>query len=670
MSDLTAALFARYNRVMRMAFVGVLIVACALVYLRYRLTLEAQTDSVSQRMQEQSIALDALVRSSTDAINSLRIQGQTWLRLHPQGTSDAPLLDALRPGKQPDSIQLDVLPPPWTNADAGNLTGLVGTRTPALDRELQMALSLNGTFKTIIANLPGATWVYYTSARRFINIYPWVASNEFFYADSLRQKDFFTAVQPAADPKRQIIWTPAYVDEAGKGVMVTASAGVYDGDQFRGAVSLDLTLGWLNQFVRTWPEGLGTLFIINDRDQLLAHPTLVREGAHDVLRTADAFPEALRGDLRAVLADADGRLTLRDDYYIEALRIPHAPFRVVLLLPRWNMVRVALGTGLPTMLLLVVALTLILLIASRMTYQDAIVPAQKLVRYIQDEDRGSVKSIPDIPQAWRPWFLTIQNVFNAHTKLVSIQQELDVARRMQQSIVPTRFPSRPDLQMFARMIPAREVGGDFYDYFWLSDQKLGMVIADVSGKGVPAALFMAVARTLLRAIAPSAASPGACLALANDLLAQDNEATMFVTLFYGILDTATGELEYANGGHNPPYLIGPGSEVSQLPGTGGMALGVMEGTPFKEGRARLEAGSTLLLYTDGVTEAFNPADEEYGELRLAQQLAGSKGADVEVLLKRLFDSVSQFADGAPQSDDITCLAIHYGASGSTGSTKA
>ncbi|MDR5745964.1 SpoIIE family protein phosphatase [Caballeronia sp. LZ029] len=664
MSDLTAALFARYNRVMRIAFVGVLIVACALVYLQYTMTLAAQTSSVSQRMQEQAIALDALVRSSTDAVNSMRIQGETWLRLHPRGAADSPLLAALRPGKETDSIQLDALPAPWTAADAGNLTGLVGARTPALDRELEMALSLNGTFKTIMANLPGATWVYYTSARRFINIYPWVASKDFFYADSLKQKEFFTEVQTAADPDHAVVWTPVYVDEAGKGVMVTASAGVFDAGQFRGSVSLDLTLGWLNQFVRTWPPGLGRMFIVNDRGQLLADPELVRDGAQQVRSAEEAFPPSLRSDLQSVLNDADGRLSIRDGYYIEAVGIRHAPFRLVLLLPRWNLQRVALETGVPSVLVLVLSLTLMLMIASRMTYRDAIVPAQKLVRYIQDEDRGSVKSIPDIPQAWRPWFLTIQNVFNAHTKLVSIQQELDVARRMQQSIVPTRFPSRPDLQMFARMIPAREVGGDFYDYFWLSDQKIGMVIADVSGKGVPAALFMAVARTLLRAIAPSAASPGACLALANDLLAQDNEATMFVTLFYGILDTATGELEYANGGHNPPYLIGPDGEVSQLPGTGGMALGVIEGTPFKEGRAHLEAGSTLLLYTDGVTEAFNPADEEYGELRLARHLAGSNGADVEVLLKRLFDSVSQFADGAPQSDDITCLAVHYGASGS------
>lgn len=661
MADLTASLFARYNRVMRGAFVGVLLVACALVFLQFKLTLSAETSSLGQRMQEQAVTLDALVKSSADAVNTMRIQSQTWLRLHPQGTPATVLLRALQPGPKEGSIRLDDIPPPWTRDDAGNLTGLVGARTPALDRDLEMALSLNSTFETIKANLPGATWVYYTSALGFINIYPWISSKDFFYADSLKQKQFFAGVRPEADPSRRIVWTPVYLDEAGKGVMVTASAGVYDGEQFRGAVSLDLTLGGLNQFVRHWHSAVGTLFIINDQGQLIAHPTLVHADTQEVLPAANAFPPEMRRDLKATLDTSNGNLFLDHGYYIESLGIQNAPFRLVLLVPRWNLERVALETGVPNVLLLVIGLTMMLLMASRMTYRDAIVPAQKLVRYIQDEDRGSVKSIPDIPQAWRPWFLTIQQVFNAHTQLVSIQQELDVARRMQQSIVPTRFPTRPDLQMFARMIPAREVGGDFYDYFWLSDQKIGVVIADVSGKGVPAALFMAVARTLLRAIAPSTAGPGACLALANDLLAQDNEATMFVTLFYGILDTSTGELEYANAGHNPPYRIDPDGAVSQLPGTGGMALGVIEGIAFAEGRTRLEAGSTLLLYTDGITEAFNPADEEYGESRLEQHLAGSAGVKVGDLLKGLVDSVYEFANGAPQSDDITCLAIYYGA---------
>lgn len=661
MADLTATLFLRYNRIMRGTFVGVLLVACALVYLQFQRTLDAETASLTQRMQEQGVALDAILKSSTDAVNSMRIHAQTWYILHPDPQPPSPLRQALRPCHSPGGVCLDNPPLPWTFDQIGNLTGFPGPPTPALNQDLEMALSLNDVFLTIKANIPEAAWVYYTSAQRFINIYPWIASKDFFYADTLKKKTFFQGVEPAQDPSRRIIWTPAYLDEAGQGVMVTASAGVFQNGQFRGAVSLDLTLVRLNQFVRNWHSQFGTLFIINDRGQLLAHPTLVQPGGSEVLPVSAAFPPSMAANLNATLTNSSDHFLLTHGYYVEALGIQNAPFRLVLIVPRWALVVSALQAGVLSVLLLVIGLTVMLLVASQLTQRDAITPAQKLVRYIHDENLGSVKTIPDVPQAWRPWFQTIQNVFNAHTQLVSIQQELDVARRMQQSILPKRFPTRPDLQMFARMIPAKEVGGDFYDYFWLSDTKVGVVIADVSGKGVPAALFMAVARTLLRAIAPATTGPGTCLALANDLLSQDNDAMMFVTLFYGILDTSTGELAYANAGHNPPYLIAPDGTISQLPGTGGMALGVMENMPYAEAYARLEPHSTLLLYTDGITEAFNPEDEEFGEARLATQLVGLAHEPVEPLLMRLIDSVYAFANGAPQSDDITCLAIHYSA---------
>jgi sigma-B regulation protein RsbU (phosphoserine phosphatase) len=185
------------------------------------------------------------------------------------------------------------------------------------------------------------------------------------------------------------------------------------------------------------------------------------------------------------------------------------------------------------------------------------------------------------------------------------------------------------------------------------------VIADVSGKGVPAALFMAVARTLLRATAPAAVRPGACLTLTNNLLSQDNEATMFVTLFYGIIDMETHELTYANGGHNPPLILGPSGEIKTLPRTGGMALGVMEDIPYHEHTITLEPGSLLLLYTDGVTEAFSPANEEFTETRLIATLAACRNLPVEETLERIVTAVTGFADTAPQSDDITCLAVRY-----------
>lgn len=671
MTDLSAALFARYRRIVRGTFVGVLLVACALIYLQYIRTLRAETRSLSDRMGEQSIALDAIMKNGVDAVNAMRLHAETWYRLHPQTPPalqpvlqpalppPSPLVRALQRCGAPGRICLDDPPLPWSTRDVGNLTGVPGALTPELVTELEMALSLNDPFRTIIANLPAAAWVYYTSARRFINIYPWTPSSTFFYADTLKQKDFFLDVEPTRNPARRVVWTPAYIDEAGKGMMVTTSAGVFDHGQFRGAVSLDLTLTQLNRFVDNWHTDFGTLFIINDRHQLIAHPTLVRAGASTVQPADAAFPAAARVPLVAALDAVRNHLTLVHGYYIETRRIASAPFTLVLLVPQRDIVVSSLQSGVLAALLLVVGLTTMLAAANRFTHHDAVQPAQMLVRYIQDESNGAAKTIPAVPAAWQPWFRTIQHVFNAHARLVSIQQELDVARRMQQSIVPKRFPTRDDLQMFAHMIPATEVGGDFYDYFWLTDTQLGVVIADVSGKGVPAALFMAVARTLLRAIAPAATGPAECLALANDLLSQDNDATMFVTLFYGVLDTRTGMLTYANGGHPAPYLLAADGTVATVPGTGGIALGVIDGLAYAARAVQLAPGTTLLLYTDGVTEAFDPQGDAFGDARLAALLANLAGCGVETLLDRLVDGVHAFADGAPQSDDITCLGVRF-----------
>jgi sigma-B regulation protein RsbU (phosphoserine phosphatase) len=370
-----------------------------------------------------------------------------------------------------------------------------------------------------------------------------------------------------------------------------------------------------------------------------------------------AFPPALRGAINSLLARSRGQLIRQEGYYVENLALDGTPFRLVLVVHRDTFLLSALRSSLVTAVLLVVTLAMMLVVTTRLTKREFIWPAQQLVSYIEEESQGSAVAIPPVPLAWRPWFSTIRHVFNAHTQLISIQQELDVARRMQQSIVPTRFPKRPDVTVFARMIAAKEVGGDFYDYFWLDDDHIGVVIADVSGKGVPAALFMAVARTLIRATAPGAAMPGRCLALTNDLLSQDNDATMFVTVFYGILNTRSGEMTYANAGHNAPHLVLPDGEVLPLARTGGMAMGVMEGVSYTEGSLVLSPGSTLFLYTDGVTEAFDRHGKEYTEARLLHQLRALRDRPIEQLVEEVIRSVNEFARDVPQADDITCLAI-------------
>ncbi|MEE4377365.1 MAG: SpoIIE family protein phosphatase [Candidatus Competibacteraceae bacterium] len=252
----------------------------------------------------------------------------------------------------------------------------------------------------------------------------------------------------------------------------------------------------------------------------------------------------------------------------------------------------------------------------------------------------------------------------ARQQLAVIQQEMDTATRIQRSIRPAQFPQRPDLSVFAELLTARAVGGDFFDYFDLPNGRFGFVVADVSDKGMGAALFMAVARTVIRATAQIVPEPGECMARANDFLSQDNDANMFVTTFYGVLDPANGKIVYANGGHLPPYRMTADGGLEALEGTGGIALGVMDGMPFKQNTVTLEAGDRLLLYTDGVTEGIDMNQQEYGVARLEETLRASAEQDVMQLTQSVIAGVIEFAGQEPQFDDITVMALAYHGPGS------
>jgi phosphoserine phosphatase RsbU/P len=256
-----------------------------------------------------------------------------------------------------------------------------------------------------------------------------------------------------------------------------------------------------------------------------------------------------------------------------------------------------------------------------------------------------------------------------HARLIEVEQaeklraqELAHAAQIQQSILPHKFPAFPDRKEFelhAAMVPAKEVGGDFFDFFLLDPEHLGFVIGDVSGKGVPAALFMAVSRTLLRAFAQHRAAPGECLAYMNSNLAVQSDSAMFTTVFYGILDTRSGELQFANGGHNRPYVLGVDGQPRPLSLESGPIVGIMEGFAFDTYSGQLAKGETLVLYTDGVTEARDKNDVFFGEKRLEQLLSVHSGESAEQLVASLHAAVQEFAIGEPQADDITVLALRF-----------
>ena len=250
-----------------------------------------------------------------------------------------------------------------------------------------------------------------------------------------------------------------------------------------------------------------------------------------------------------------------------------------------------------------------------------------------------------------------REALEARDRLVVLQNELSVASIMQQSILPTKFPKRDNYDVHASMKPARSVGGDFFDIVTLDSGRIGIAIADVSDKGVPAALFMMSSRTLLKGSAIGLGAPGDVLQEVNNLLCEDNETAMFVTLLYAVYNPDSGRFTYANGGHNPPVVINADGESTQLPLTGGVALGLVSGLEYEQNSIVLQPGETVVLYTDGVTEAMNIDQEEFGMERLEQLFMGAAPANAEEANATVFEAVNEFAGDASQSDDITCMTL-------------
>ena len=250
-----------------------------------------------------------------------------------------------------------------------------------------------------------------------------------------------------------------------------------------------------------------------------------------------------------------------------------------------------------------------------------------------------------------------RDALQSRDKLVALQNELDVANSIQQSVLPASFPEHADYEIFGSMQPARNVGGDFFDVQVLQGNKLGLAIADVSDKGMPAALFMMSSRMLLKGAGQRFEHPGEALREVNDLLDEENEAAMFVTLFYAIYNGNTSTFHYANGGHNEPVIVHPGGSTTVLPPTGGTALGIIPGLEYQESSVKLEPGDIVILYTDGITEAFNSQGELFGLEQLCEIFQDRQPQSAEEASKIVFDAVNEFAGDEPQSDDQACLVF-------------
>ena len=253
-------------------------------------------------------------------------------------------------------------------------------------------------------------------------------------------------------------------------------------------------------------------------------------------------------------------------------------------------------------------------------------------------------------------------VLSERDKVAAEQSEWDFATDLQTAGLPNEFPPYPDrreFDIYAGMVTAKQAGGDLYDFFLIRPDRLAFVVADACGKGLPAAIFITLTRTLLRAAARRLAAPGDCLRTVNAMLCIDNAESMFTTAFFGILDTTSGRFEYANAGHPPPYILRADGRVEPVRSQGTMPLGVFDDVPYTTGSLELAAGESLVCYSDGVTEAIGPDGGFFGDDRLIRTLSGKTGAAVMETAIQVVADVDQYIGTTPMADDITVLALRY-----------
>ena len=256
----------------------------------------------------------------------------------------------------------------------------------------------------------------------------------------------------------------------------------------------------------------------------------------------------------------------------------------------------------------------------------------------------------------------IQRLTETTASKERIESELMIAHDIQMSLLPKTFPPFPDREEFdihAMIHPAREVGGDFYDFFLIDHDHLCFAIGDVSGKGVPASLFMAMTKTLIKATSSGGIAPGEILTRVNRDLIQGNDACMFATIFFGVLNTNTGKIFYANGGHNYPFILRRGNEATWLEGNRGIVVGGVENATYETGQAVLESGDSIFLYTDGVTEAMNEREELFSDDRLRTRLTLLQGHAPKELISGVAEEVAEFSQNMPQADDIAMMVIRF-----------
>ncbi|MHB9098040.1 MAG: SpoIIE family protein phosphatase [Syntrophales bacterium] len=483
------------------------------------------------------------------------------------------------------------------------------------------------------------------------------------------------------------VWSEPYFDEgAGNIIMSTYSVPFSrkSGDTrvFTGVVTADISLDWLVDIVsRLSPYQSGYAFLISQSGVFVTHPdreVIMRESIFSMAEAAND-PE-LRATGRAMIHGEKGFVALRSHFSGQKAWMYYAPLPSVgwsigVVFPEealfaglrdLNRVVLFIGTAGFAILFLIIVLISGTITRPLRTLAGKAAEIAKGNLDIEVSDVTSRDEVGELSRSFDNMKAALKeyiaNLAETTAAKERYESELKIARTIQMSFLPKNFPPFPEnveFDIYATLVSAKEVGGDLYDFFLLDGDHLFFSIGDVSGKGVPAALFMAAAKTLMKGTASREISPAEVLQRVNHELCRENDSMMFVTVFCGILNFRTGEVRYSNAGHNPPLVLRTGRPPEWLPLPDGFLLGTMEDSLYETRQILLAPGDTLLLYTDGVTEAMNGEKLFYEERRLIRVTEEHGHEPPEGLVREILQSVRAFAGSEPQSDDITMLALSF-----------
>jgi len=571
--------------------------------------------------------------------------------------------------------------------------------------EVAFSSRIDEVFIPILNHDPNLDSVYLGTETGLFRGYPWVA--EFPASYDHRQRSWYIAAACSGTT----VWTAPYISAANNNLIVTVATPFFTADnELIGVVEADVTLKALSeQILNTQIGEKGYAFLIDNHGNVICRPGLQantcdwgkKQQFQNLLTGSDANLQEIakamiagKSDIRRSVSDLGG--IAGGEKYIAYAPIVSTNWSLGVVKPVTEITAPATATmdkidkaaaasseqidrrithALLIMAFIFIAMILIVALASRALSKRITRPLLTLAQGAKVIGSGDLDHRIELATGDETQYLAetfnrmtadlkeyVANLAKTTAAKERIESELNIAREIQASMLPRVFPPFPDrteFAIYATMDTAKEVGGDFYDFFLETPNRLCFTIGDVSGKGVPAALFMAIVRALLRNEAMRGLHADEILTRVNNAIAPDNENCMFASVFFAILNVKTGELEYANGGHNPPLRCEPGGVYSYLKVPTGIVIGAMEGVPFTRNTMTLQPNDTLFFYTDGVTEAMNSEQKLFSEERLAQVLNQGTDRQPKAVITGVSAAVTEFVQDEPQSDDITMLVLHY-----------